>query len=213
VICHILLDVPFFERKEATAAEAPLGDTLAERVAKGDRGAFVTVYRTHFVEVHSFAERLLGCRMAADDLVHDVFMDLPRALARFRAQCPLRSYLLSITVRSARQHLRSAQRRRRLEARAAEAGERPHAAAPDVDRERSELAAALTRALDSLPLAQRAAFVLCEIEERSSEEAGQILGEKPGTLRARVFHAKRKLRERLRELTADHALIGTEVDP
>lgn len=211
MICHILFDVPFFERKEAGLAAAPPGESLAERVAAGDPAAFVTLYRTHFVEVHSFAERLLGCPMAADDLVHDVFMELPRALERFRGECPLRSYLLSITVRSARQHLRSAQRRRRLEARAAEVSARPPADAPDVDRERSELAAVLTRALDSLPLAQRAAFVLCEIEERSSEEAGQILGEKPGTLRARVFHAKRKLRERLRELTPEHALI-TEVE-
>lgn len=213
MICHILFDVPFFERKEREVAAAPLGESLAERVAAGDRAAFVTLYRTHFVEVRTFAERLLGCSMGADDLVHDVFMDLPRALARFRGECLLRSYLLSITVRSARQHLRSAQRRRRLEARAAEVNVRAPADAPDADRERSELAAALTRALDELPLAQRAAFVLCEVEERSSEEAGQILGEKAGTVRARVFHAKRKLRERLRELELDHALVTSEVEP
>jgi RNA polymerase sigma-70 factor (ECF subfamily) len=76
---------------------------------------------------------------------------------------------------------------------------------PDLDSERRELAARLSAALDELPLAQRAAFVLCEVEERSSVEAAEILGEKPGTVRARVFHAKRRLRERLAELVPEAA--------
>ena len=74
---------------------------------------------------------------------------------------------------------------------------------PDADAERRELARCLSQALDALPLSQRAAFVLCEVEERSSQEAGEILGEKPGTIRARVFQAKRRLRERLQELVPE----------
>jgi RNA polymerase sigma-70 factor, ECF subfamily len=76
-------------------------------------------------------------------------------------------------------------------------------AAPDIELQRRELAVQLTRALDALPLSQRAAFILCEVEERSSAEAGEILGEKAGTVRARVFHAKRALRERLAALSPE----------
>ncbi len=57
--------------------------------------------------------------------------------------------------------------------------------------------AALTRALDTLPIEQRIAFVLCEVEERSSPDAAEIVGVPEGTLRTRLFHAKRKLREQL----------------
>ncbi len=62
---------------------------------------------------------------------------------------------------------------------------------------RGQLATALSRALDGLPLEQRVAIVLCDIEERTSAEAAQIVGVPEGTIRTRVFHGKRKLREAL----------------
>lgn len=206
MIYHILLDVGWFASKGGRQADvdaAARDDSVVRRASQGDSAALVSLYRAHAAEVRTFALRLLGCEMAADDLLHEVFLALPSALSRFRGDCPLRSYLLSITTRSARRHLRAAQRRRRLEARAAE---QPVLAMqrPDANSERRELAALLNQALDALPLAQRVAFVLCEIEERSSQEAGEILGERAGTIRARVFHAKRKLRERLEELAPAH---------
>jgi RNA polymerase sigma-70 factor (ECF subfamily) len=201
VIYPILFDVGLFDPK-ARGTEAAQ-DPLFERAAAGDGAALVALYRAHAPRVRTFALRLVGCEMAADDLVHDVFLALPSALARFRGECSLSSFLIAITVRSARRHLRSAQRRRRLEAKVAELP-RPDARAADAEIERRELAGLLARALDALPLAQRAAFILCEVEEHTSQEAGEILGEQAGTIRARVFHAKRKLRERLAELAPEH---------
>ena len=213
MICHILFDVGLFHPKPVGAAEGEsLDDERIARAAGGDRAAFVSLYREHFGEVHAFAVRLLGCSMAAEDLAHEVFLALPRALGRFRGQCPLRSYILSITVRNARQHLRAAQRRRAHEARAMKEAEVAVTAGPDAELQRRELAVRLTRALDALPLAQRAAFILCEVEERSSAEAGEILGEKAGTVRARVFHARRALRERLAELSPESLAGVLEVE-
>jgi RNA polymerase sigma-70 factor (ECF subfamily) len=48
-----------------------------------------------------------------------------------------------------------------------------------------------------LPLPQRAAFVLCEVEGLSSEEAAHVQGVPAPTVRSRVFHARRKLSELL----------------
>lgn len=204
MICHILFDVGLFHPKPVgAAARASSDDERVSRAASGERAALVSLYREHFAEVHTFALRLVGCSMAAEDLAHEVFLALPKALGRFRGQCPLRSYILSITVRHARQHLRAAKRRRTIEARAVSADEGASAPPPDTEIWRRELAAQLTRALDALPLSQRAAFILCEVEERSSAEAGEILGEKAGTVRARVFHAKRALRERLAALSPE----------
>ena len=53
-------------------------------------------------------------------------------------------------------------------------------------------------ALDALPLEQRVAIVLAEIEGRASGEIATIVGAPEGTVRTRIFHAKRKLRELLR---------------
>lgn len=193
------------------AGEEPLD--VAARVASGDEAAFVAVYRAHFDEVRAFAERVLGSRSAADDVVHDVFLALPRALRSFRGEGSLKSFILSMAVRSARSHHRSLIRRLKREERAGEEYVPWTAPPPDAELERTELARLLARALDTLPLDQRVAFVLCEVEERTSTEVAEILGENAATLRARVFHAKKKLRRVLAELagsTPAHDERGTE---
>lgn len=50
---------------------------------------------------------------------------------------------------------------------------------------------------------QRVAIVLCDVEDRTSAEAAQIVGVPEGTIRTRLFHGRSKLREAraLREST------------
>ena len=176
----------------------------------GHREAFVTLYRAHFPDLRAFAQRLLGCPMAADALVHDVFEQLPKALRSFRGEGTLKSYMISIAIRMAKNHLRAAQRRRAQEARALN---EPQASpsAPDENQENRQLGELLTAALDRLPLEQRIAFVLCELEELTSAEAGEILGERAGTMRARVYYAKRELREHLSELARARGILERAV--
>jgi RNA polymerase sigma-70 factor (ECF subfamily) len=71
----------------------------------------------------------------------------------------------------------------------------PDTPKPEYELQQGQLANALTRALDSLPFEQRLALVLCEVEERTAAEAAYIVGVPEGTIRTRVFHGKRKLRE------------------
>ena len=185
------------------SGEAPLD--VAARVVSGDEAAFVAIYRAHFEEVRAFAERVLGSRVAADDVVHDVFLALPGALRSFRGECSLKNFILSIAVRCARSHHRSLLRRWKREERAGVEVTPWTAPSPDAELERTELARLLARALDTLPLDQRVAFILCEVEERTSTEAAEILGENPATVRGRVFHAKKKMRLVLAELAASSA--------
>jgi RNA polymerase sigma-70 factor (ECF subfamily) len=51
--------------------------------------------------------------------------------------------------------------------------------------------------MDELSFDHRSAFVLCEVEERSSREVAEILGVPEGTVRTRLFHARQKLRASL----------------
>lgn len=169
---------------------------LVVRLQQRDPAAITRVYREHHVAVRRFAQRLVGDIEAAEDLVQDVFVALPSAIARFRGDCALRTFLVSIAVNHARHFVRAAARRRA-------AGERMAAEptgssrSPDEDLERQRLARALSCALDGLSLDHRVAFVLCVVEERTSSEASEILGIPEGTVRTRVFHAKQKLRQRL----------------
>jgi len=41
------------------------------------------------------------------------------------------------------------------------------------------------------------AFVLCDVEERTSAEAAELAGAPEATMRTRLFHARKKLRAAL----------------
>jgi RNA polymerase sigma-70 factor (ECF subfamily) len=58
----------------------------------------------------------------------------------------------------------------------------------------------LAEAMNQLTPGTRKAIELCEIDERSGEETAQILGISVSAVKARVFHGRRKLRERLTQI-------------
>ena len=179
-------------------------DDLVARLREGDRAAIEDAYVAHHAHVRGFARRLVGDATTAEDLVHDTFVALPRAIRRYRGDAPLRSFLIGIAVNNARRHIRAAVRRRR----ATEAlADEPRAMSIDASEalERKRLADSLSAALDELPLEQRVAFVLCEAEGRTSVEVAQILGIPEGTVRTRLFHAKRKLRDALGDFAPEGA--------
>jgi RNA polymerase sigma-70 factor (ECF subfamily) len=185
---------------EPNAPDAAAPPGLAERLARGDHAAVVETYRAHHAQVRAFAQRLVGDPMIAEDLVHEVFVALPGSMRSYRGECSLKSWVVAIAVRHAQHHVRAAQRRRAAEGRMA-LEPRDGPAMPDADLERAELARVLTAALDALPLDQRVAFVLCEVEERTSTEVARMLDENDATIRSRVFHARKKLKEALASLT------------
>jgi RNA polymerase sigma-70 factor (ECF subfamily) len=109
----------------------------------------------------------------------------------------LRTFLISIAVNHARHHVRAASRRRSALERYSEHPQADAPSTPEQDVERKRLALMLSKALDALPVDQRVAFVLCEVEERSSREVSEIVDAPEATVRTRLFHARKKLRELL----------------
>lgn len=180
---------------------SPGAPDLLDRLQAAEPAALGEVYDAHHGAVRAFARRLVGDEASAEDLVHDVFVTLPKAVRRFRGDSSLRTFLISIAVNHSRHHLRAAARRRAAMDRLAAEPERAPSPDPEASARRLALARALTRALDRLPLDQRVAFVLCEVEGHTSVEAAKIVGKNENTIRTRLFHAKKKLRGWLSEET------------
>lgn len=170
--------------------------SLVDRLRRGEPDALGETYDAHHDHVRAFARRLVGDDAAAEDLVQETFLALPRAIRGFRGDATLRTFLVGIASNCARHHVRAASRRRAMHEKSASDEPAPPQT-PEEHAKRKQLAAALTRALDELPFEQRVAIVLCEIEERSSAEVARIVDAPEATVRTRVFHAKRKLREAL----------------
>ncbi len=168
-------------------------DDFAARLGAGDLAALGEAYDRHHAQVRAFARRLVGDDASAEDLVQETFVALPSAARAYQGGAAFRTFVLGIAFNHARHHVRTAARRRAaMERFAAEPQKGSHD--PEGDLTRARLALTLSRALDTLPVDQRAAFVLCEIEERTSTEAAQIMGVPEGTVRTRAFHARRRLR-------------------
>jgi len=174
--------------------DAPDVDDLVWRLKAGERSALAEAYDRHHEALRRFARRLLGEPEAAEDLVQEVFVRLPRIIRRFEGRSSLRSFLLSVAVNDCKHHVRSAIRYRRAKQRWSRQRVVEPPPGPAERQRQHEMAALLGRGLDALPIDQRMAFVLCAIEEHTSPEAARILGVPEATVRSRVARARKKLK-------------------
>ncbi|HUJ61144.1 MAG TPA: sigma factor [Kofleriaceae bacterium] len=69
---------------------------LYAALERGERDALGTLYDRHAAIVFAVALHLVGDRARAEDVVHDVFLDLARAA---RAHAPIRNVLRHLVLR------------------------------------------------------------------------------------------------------------------
>ncbi|MCB9592317.1 MAG: RNA polymerase sigma factor [Sandaracinaceae bacterium] len=167
---------------------------LIAALAAGDSDAITRTYREHAPKVRAYARRMLGDEAAAEDVVHDAFVALPRAMEAFRGDSKIDTFLIAIAVNLCRRRLRSSLRGKRAVERMEQRAVEPPVRTPEAEARRRELAAALTRGLETLSVEHREVFVLCAVEERSSPEVAALLDLPEGTIRTRLFHARKRLR-------------------
>lgn len=84
---------------------------LIARIAAGNRAAMRILYTRHHSRVRRFILRFVTDEAVADELVHEVFLDVWRWAGRFAGQSPVSTWLLAIARRDT---LRSARARSRL---------------------------------------------------------------------------------------------------
>lgn len=179
-------------------ADAAADGEIADGLRAGGLDALAAAFDRWHGRVRVLARRLLSDPASAEDVVQEVFASLIRAMGGFRGEVDVETFILAIAVKRARHHRRAAARRRRAMERLAVEEHFGHGD-PEQDTYRQELGRRLEAALDQLPIAQREAFVLCEVEEMSSPRACEIAAVPEATIRTRLFHARRRLRELLGE--------------
>jgi RNA polymerase sigma-70 factor (ECF subfamily) len=170
--------------------------SILERAQRGEVQALAELYDRHHPTLCAFARRILGNDAAAEDLVHDVFIMLPKLLERVEPRGSLRSYLMGVAANRAKHHFRARTRYEKMTDRFAR---EPIAAveSPEQHACRRALALRLGKVLEALSLDQRVTFVICEVHGHSSSEAAEILGVPEATIRTRLCSARKKLRKEL----------------
>ena len=164
---------------------------LLARCRAGDETAFADVYARHASRVYSIAYRIVG-PSEAEDLVQDIFLQAHRKLGSFRGESALGTWLFRLATNACVDALRS--RQARMMDRMASLDE-PDAYEPPAAPPISAVQAIdLERAIQTLPPACRAAFVLHDVEGFGHQEVGDALGITEGTSKSQVHKARMRIR-------------------
>lgn len=165
------------------------------RIALGDREAFAALYDRYELTLLALAQRLLRSPSDAEDLVHDLCLEIWREAHTYdSSRGSVRSWLMMRLRSRALDRLRSAGHLR-LVPQNEERDEEP--AAPEVDPVLRSDCARVVRALEELPEEQRAVLVLAYFEGLPLPEIGERLSIPVGTAKSRLSRALGKLREDL----------------
>lgn len=177
----------------------------------GDPDAFAELVRRHRDRLWAVALRTLGDHEEAADAVQDALISAYRAMDRFRGDSAVSTWLHRIVVNACLDRVR----RRRA---------RPTVPLPETDVSAPpgadpDTAIVVRRALAELPLEQRAALVLVDLQGYPVAEAAAILGVPEGTVKSRCARGRARLAVLLGHLrdpdhsTAGNRALGAGVPP
>ena len=167
------------------------------RLRAGDARAFEELVRAHQQRVFAVALRMLGSAAEAEEIAQEVFLRAHRALAEFRGDAKLSTWLYAIASRLCLTRLGSSERSMARQGEESLMRLAHPAGAPDALLEQAELEAALHRAISELPDERRIVVVLRDLEGLSYEEIATALDLEPGTVRSRLHRARTDLRDKL----------------
>jgi RNA polymerase sigma-70 factor (ECF subfamily) len=180
---------------------APVQDSSDEAliglIAEGDKRAMQVLYARHNVRVYRFILRMTANQSLAEDLVSEVFLDVWRQAENFESKSQVSTWLLAI----ARYKALSALRRRHDEhlddemaASIQDTADNPESAVGIKDRN-----SIVQKCLTQLSSAHREVIDLVYYHEKSVDEVAQIVGVPPATVKTRMFYARNKMADLLRQ--------------
>jgi RNA polymerase sigma-70 factor, ECF subfamily len=172
-----------------TAAERSDADLLRAHVA-GDVMAFEELVRRHRDRMWAVALRTTRDREEAADALQEALISAYKGAASFRGESAVTTWLHRIVVNACLDRMR--RRQARATAQLPEQG--PHEPADTRDRvAERDTRMVVEEALGRLPVEQRAAIVLVDIEGWSVAETAAALGVAEGTVKSRCARGRARL--------------------
>jgi RNA polymerase sigma-70 factor (ECF subfamily) len=176
-------------------------EVLIARIAGGDRLAMQVLFARHHVRVYRFVLRLVRNEATAEDLISEVFLDIWRQAGKFEGRAAVSTWMLGI----ARFKALSALRKRPEQELDDETAERieDQSDDPETTLAKKDKGAQLRQAMSKLSNEHREIIDLVYYHEKSVEEVAGIVGIAAATVKTRMFYARKKLSELLKEQGID----------
>jgi RNA polymerase sigma-70 factor (ECF subfamily) len=173
----------------------PTDDTLLQRHVDGDPDAFSELVARHQDRLWAVAVRTTGDREDASDALQEALVSAFRRAGSFRGDAQVTTWLHRIVVNACLDRIR----RRKAKATEPLPDDQDHRTEladrvpADDPAEASERRADVLAALRQLNEDQRAALVLVDMEGYSVDEAAEVLGCAPGTVKSRCARGRARL--------------------
>ena len=195
--------------QEERVALVTAGELLAA-AKSGSNLAFEALVERYARRIFRIAQRVVGNKEDAEDIVQKSFQQAFAHLQKFEGRSSFFTWLTRIAINEALMCLRT---NRRVSAASLDElvtgegtafarqipdlGPNPERSYSEQERQRI-----LSLAMDRLTPEKRTAIRLRELEERSLKESARIMGVSVATVKSRVFRGRRELRERLKRYVA-----------
>ena len=207
--------------RKAEPTMACLSDAAPEQMLvvaakNGDGLAFETLFKRHRQKILRIVLRYAHVQEDAEDIVQQSFQKAFVYLHKFEGKSSFSTWLTRIAINEALMLVRRVRAQREVPVDdsndhgvAASAMEVPDASPdPETSYLRREKVQILTETLGSLRPGQRLAIALREFAELSTEDTARRMGISVAAVKARLFHARRKLRGKLSRYMKSHPAPG-----
>lgn len=180
---------------------------LIERARDGDQRAYWQLMNRHQKTVYHVAFKIVRNEETAEDITQETFMKAFAALASYRSEFRLSTWLCKIAANTSIDHLR----KKRIKAlsldRAIETSEgtvefevADYSYHPERELEAKQKRKSIEEAIEQLPEKYRQVILYRHRDDNSYEQIAQSLNVPVGTVKARIFRARELLKKSLREI-------------
>jgi len=173
---------------------------VIRRVLDGDVNAFEELVNAYETKVYNLALQMVGNKQDAQDVTQEAFIKAYNSLSSFRGDSKFSVWLYRIVSNMCVDYLRKKKKRGTFSlSMEDDDGEDIQLDLPDLSQSPEEILQqkltqdAVRRGLASLPPDSRQILLLREIQGLSYEEIGKALGLEIGTVKSRIFRARKKL--------------------
>jgi RNA polymerase sigma-70 factor (ECF subfamily) len=174
---------------------------LIRRCQKQDTEAFRWLIERYQSRIYSFVRRMLNSHEESEDVTLEVFVKAFRNIRRFDGRSPISTWLLVIATNLCIDRSRLKKRRIEVVSFDEQPGRWPEPPDatwdPDAAAAATDLGYALEAAVGELPTAHRTVILLHDVEGLDYKEIANVLEIPLGTVKSRLFLARKRLRRAL----------------
>lgn len=178
---------------------------LVKNCQNGDHRAFETLILKYQHRVFSLIYHLLRKRNIVEDVAQEVFLKVFKSIKNFRGTASFHTWLYRITVNTCLNYQKSARSLALLDE-ATLSHKEPYREAfmaqrtkdPEEHIRDKESSLVIKEVIESLTVEQRMPIILRELEGLSYEEIAAVLECPVGTVRSKIFRARKVLQEKLK---------------